>query len=344
MDGPATRGVALKRLGRMPLLLIAVLALTTMAMAFIACGDDDDENGNGNGVEPTAASTDAATEPADDLSGDIEGDGSSTVFLIAEAVGEEFMALHSGVNVLVGESGTSGGFEKFCAGETDFSNASRAIKQEEIDACTAGAVEYTEFEIAYDGLAVVTNPSSDFVDCLTVDELKKIWEPAADRTITNWSQVRDGFPDKALVLYGPGTDSGTFDYFTAEIVGEEGSSRSDYTPSEDDNVLVQGVAGDESGLAYFGLAYAVQNSSQLRLLSVDGGGGCVAPSAATVLDGTYTPLARPLFVYVRNDALARPEMEEFIRFWLTEGPALAEEVGYVKSPDASYQEGLAKLP
>ena len=339
MDGPATRGVALKRFGRTPLLLIAMLALTFAALSFAACSDDDD-GGDGDGEQ-----TPSATSSTDDLSGDIDGDGSSTVYLITEAVAEEFGALHSDVRVTVGIKGTSGGFEDFCAGNTDFNNASRAITDEEVQACSAGGVEYTEFQVAYDGLSIVVHPSSDFVDCLTVDELKKIWEPAAQGVITNWSQVRDGFPDKALSLYGPGTDSGTFDYFTEEINGEKGASRGDYTASENDNDLVTGVSDDEGGLAYFGLAYYEENADSLRLLGVDNAGaGCIQPTSATVLDGTYAPLSRPLFVYVNDEALARPEVAEFMRFYLTEGPALAAEVGYVEAPDAIYQEGLAKLP
>jgi phosphate transport system substrate-binding protein len=340
MNGPATRGVA-RRFGGMPFLLLAMLALVLAATALVACSDDDGDGGNGDGA---TATTSQATEPMDDLSGDIDGDGSSTVFPITEAVAEEFGQLHSGVRVTAGIAGTGGGFEKFCAGETDFNDASRPIKDEEAQTCADAGIEFTEFQVAFDGLSVVTNPSNDFVDCLTVEELKKIWEPAAERTITNWSQVRDGFPDKGLSLYGPGTDSGTFDYFTEEINGETDASRGDYQASEDDNVLVQGIVGDEGGLGYFGLAYYEENADQLKLISVDGGAGCVAPSSTTVLDGTYTPLSRPLFVYFTNESLTRPEVQEFVRFYLTEGAALAAEVGYVEASDAIYQEGLAKLP
>lgn len=338
MDGPATGGVALKRRGRMPLLLVAMLALGLSALAFVACSDDD----GGDNTDPTAVATDGSTS-VPDLSGDIDGDGSSTVFPITEAVAEEFGKKYSNVRVTAGIAGTGGGFEKFCAGETDFNDASRPIKDEEAQACTDAGIDYTEFQVAFDGLSIVTNPSNDFVDCLTVAELKKIWEPAAEGTITNWNQVRDGFPDKALSLYGPGTDSGTFDYFTAEINGEEGASRGDYTASENDNDLVTGVAGDEGGLGYFGLAYYEENADQLKLLGVDNGAGCVQPSSTTVLDETYAPLSRPLFVYFTNESLARPEVEEFVRFYLTEGAALAREVGYVEASDAIYQEGLAKL-
>ncbi len=339
MEGPATRGVALRRRGRMPLLLIAMLALAMTATGLVACSGDD----TGNDTDPTAVATDSSTS-VPDLSGDIDGDGSSTVFTITEAVAEEFGKLHSGVRVTVGIAGTGGGFEKFCAGETDFNDASRPIKDEEAQACATAGIEFTEFQVAFDGLSLVTNLSNDFVDCLTVEELTKIWGPAAEGAITNWSQIRDGFPDKSLSLYGPGTDSGTFDYFTGEINGEEGASRADYQASEDDNVLVQGIAGDEGGLGYFGLAYYEENADQLKLLSVDGGAGCVEPNSTTVLDGTYTPLSRPLYVYFTNESLTRTEVQEFVRFYLTEGAALAREVGYVEASDAVYQEGLAKLP
>ncbi len=274
----------------------------------------------------------------------IEGDGSSTVFPITEAVAEEFRKEEPDIDVVVGISGTGGGFEKFCAGETDFSDASRPIKDEEAQVCAGAGIEYVEFEVAFDGLSVVVNPAIDFVDCLTVEELSTIWAPAAQNTVTNWNQVRDGFPDHPLTLYGPGTDSGTFDYFTAEIVGEEGASRGDYTASEDDNTLVQGVAGDENALGYFGFAYYEQNQDQLKVLGVDSGSGCVAPGRDTILHGSYAPLSRPLFVYVTTEALARPEVTAFMRFYLEQGAALAAEVGYVEAPQESYDEGLAKLP
>ena len=277
--------------------LVAGIAVFTLA----ACGDDEEESTNGG-------QTPQATEPSTSLSGDIVIDGSSTVAPISEAVAEEFMVTNSGVRVTVGTHGTGGGFELFCAGETDISDASRPIKDEETQACAAAGIEYEEFEVAFDGLSIVVNSANDFVDCLTVAELKTIWEPAAGDTVTNWSQVRAGFPDQSLTLYGPGTDSGTFDYFTDVIVGEEGASRGDFTPSEDDNVLVQGVAGDEDALGYFGFAYYEQNADELGLVAVDSGSGCVTPSRETILDGTYAPLSRPLYVYVRTDALARPEV------------------------------------
>jgi phosphate transport system substrate-binding protein len=274
----------------------------------------------------------------------IDGDGSSTVFPITEAVAEEFSKVNTSAYVLSGISGTSGGFEKFCAGDTDFNNASREIKDEEIASCEDEDIDYEEFSVAYDGISIVVNPAIDFVDCLTVEELRRIWEPAAEGEVTSWADVNPEFPDRPLTLYGAGTDSGTFDYFTSTIVGEEGASRADYTASEDDNTLVQGVLGDEGALGYFGFAYYEQNRDRLKVLGVDSGEGCVTPSRETILDGTYEPLSRPLFVYVRTDALERAEVADFMRFYLTEGPALAEEVGFIRAPETVYEEGLARLP
>lgn len=275
------------------------------------------------------------------LTGSIESDGSSTVGPITEAVTEEFVKQAAGVEVAVNISGTGGGFKRFCAGETDIQNASRAIKDEEAALCAEAGVEWYEFEVAYDGIAVVVNPAADFLDCITVDQLKQIWQPGS--TVDSWNDVNPEWPDQPISLYGPGTDSGTYDYFTDEVNGEEGVSRDDYTPSEDDNVLVQGVAGDENALGFFGLAYYEQNADKLKLLAVDGGTGCVQPSIETVQDGTYAPLSRPLFVYVKADSLTRPEVQEFMRFYLAEVPNLAEEVGYVDSPMNVYVDAQAKL-
>jgi phosphate transport system substrate-binding protein len=316
---------------------LVIGSLLVLALAFTACGDDDEETGT-NGTESPGATAD------EELSGSINGDGSSTVFPITEAVAEEFGKLHD-VDVTVGISGTGGGFEKFCNGETDFSNASRPIKEDDEAeglACAANNIEYVEFEVAYDGLSVVVNPSNDFAECLTVEQLNAIWAP--ESSVNNWNEADPSFPDQDLTLYGPGTDSGTFDYFTDEINGEEGASRADYTASEDDNVLVQGIAGDDNALGYFGFAYYVENEDKLKVLGIDGGSGCVVPSQETIESGEYAPLSRPLYVYVTKEALERPEVAEFMRFYLTEGPDLAVEVGYVKSPQESYDEGLAQLP
>jgi phosphate transport system substrate-binding protein len=275
------------------------------------------------------------------LSGSVEVDGSSTVFPITEAVAEEFQRMHPGTRVTVGVSGTGGGFKRFCAGETDISDASRPIKDTEIEDCRQNGVTHTELRVAWDGLSVVANPANDFADCLTVDELKRSWEPGSQ--VNNWSQVRQGFPDKRLILYGPGTDSGTFDYFTEAIVGEEDASRPDYTPSEDDNVLVQGVEGDPNALGYFGFAYYEQNVDRLKLLGVDGGSGCVQPSVETIESGEYAPLSRPLFIYVSDRGMAKPQVRRFVEFYLQEGAPLVREVGYIALKPDQYEAELAKI-
>jgi phosphate transport system substrate-binding protein len=275
------------------------------------------------------------------LGGSITSDGSSTVFPIMEALAEEFGLQAEGVEVIVDLSGTGGGFKRFCAGETDLSNASRAIKDEEIALCAENGVNYYEFEIAYDGLSVVVNPENDWVTCLTVDQLAQMWGPDASGTL--WSDIDPSWPAEEIELYGPGTDSGTYDYFTAEVNGEEGVSTTDYTPSEDDNVLVEGVAGSSNALGFFGLSYYEQNADRLKLVEIDGGSGCIAPSQETVQDGSYAPLSRPLFVYVNAESLARPEVQEFLRYSLAEVGTFLPEVGYVASPGQVYAADQAKL-
>lgn len=272
-------------------------------------------------------------EPGTDLeslAGTIVADGSSTVGPVTEAIAEEFSFVAPEVQVEISISGTGGGFSRFCSGETDLQNASRTIREQEIEACAEAGVEYYELEVAYDGLAVLVNPENDWVECLTIDQLHTIWGP--ESTVSSWSEVDPSFPDEPLTLYGPGTASGTFDYFTGEVNGEEGVSRTDYNPSEDDNVLVEGIAGDPGALGYFGLAYYEQNQDRLKLVAIDGGEGCVQPSAETVQDGTYVPLSRPLFVYVSAESLTRPEVQEFMRFYLAEVGNLIADVGYVQSP------------
>ncbi|NJK49405.1 PstS family phosphate ABC transporter substrate-binding protein [Candidatus Gracilibacteria bacterium] len=267
----------------------------------------------------------------------IKVDGSSTVYPITEAVAEDFQATGGGERVTVGLSGTGGGFKKFCAGETDISNASRPIKDEEIQACKAAGINYIELPVAYDALTVVVNPQNNWISSMTVAELKKLWEPAAQGKITNWSQVRSGWPNAPIKLFGPGADSGTFDYFTDAIVGEEGASRTDYLPSEDDNVLVQGVSRDKNALGYFGFAYYEANKDKLKSIGIDGGKGAVMPSAAAVQNGTYQPLSRPLFIYVSSKAAQRPEVKKFVEFFMTQGASLVQEVGYVPLPAQAYQ-------
>lgn len=272
-----------------------------------------------------------AREAADSV---IAIDGSSTVFPITEAVAEEFQKIMPNARVTVGISGTGGGFQKFCSGETDISNASRPIKQVEIDACAAAGIEFIELPIAYDGIAIVVNPANDWVDAVTVDELRSIWEPGAQRTVMEWAQVKTGWPERELHLFGPGADSGTFDYFTDVIVGDEGASRGDFTSSEDDNVLVQGIATDELALGFFGYAYYEENRDRLKLVGVDDGDGenglgPILASPQAVRDGTYQPLSRPVFIYVSTAALDRPEVRAFVGFYVTDAAELVREVGYV---------------
>lgn len=308
--------------------LLAVGALGVLALGFsLACGDSSEDSDEPAG--PTATS-------APRLSGSIAIDGSSTVFPITEAVAEEFRKVQSGVQVTVGIAGTGGGFTRFCNGETVMSNASRPISQKEIDACAAKGIEFVEVPVAYDGLTVVVHPSNTWANCLTVAELKTIWQPSAQGTVTNWNQVRSSFPDAPLKLFGPGTDSGTFDYFTEVVNGKSKDSRGDFTASEDDNILVQGVAGDKNALGYFGLAYYEENQGKLKAVQVDGGKGCITPSTASVEDGTYSPLSRPLYVYVAKASAEKPEVKGFVDFYLKNAATLSSEVGYVKFPDNIY--------
>jgi phosphate transport system substrate-binding protein len=273
--------------------------------------------------------------------GTIRVDGSSTVFPITEAVAEEFQKVKPGIRVTVGISGTGGGFKKFGNGETDITDASRPIKPSEVDLCARNGIEYIELPVAYDGLSVVVNPKNDWADSITVQELKKLWAPEAQGTITRWVQVREGWPDEEIHLYGAGVDSGTYDYFTAAIVGTEHASRGDFTSSEDDNVLVQGIASDPLSLGFFGYAYYEENRDKLKVLPVDDGDdgngkGPVAPSVETVMDGTYQPLSRPIFIYVSKNSLDRPEVASFVSFYLDHAPQLVKEVGYIPLPQKAY--------
>jgi phosphate transport system substrate-binding protein len=288
---------------------LAAVGSLSLSLGLAACGGDDDDGGGGG-----------------DLSGTISMDGSSTVQPFAEAAGELFAEENSGVNVTVGAAGTSGGFEKFCADETDISDASRPIEPEEEKLCQEGGVEYTEVQVANDGLSVVTNPALE-ISCLTTEQLGELW--SSDK-ITNYSELGDDaetgepLPDAEISLYGAGTDSGTFDYFTEEINGEEGLTRDDYQPSEDDNVLVEGVSGDENGMAYFGFSYYEQNQDALNLVAIDDGNGCIAPSVETVQSGEYTPLSRPLFMYPSAKALERPEVAAFMQYIVDNYQEIAE--------------------
>jgi phosphate transport system substrate-binding protein len=282
-----------------------------------------------------------APENIGDLSGAISTDGSSTVGPMTAAVAEEFAGVAPNVNVTVDISGTGGGFERFCAGETDMSNASRAISEDEVALCAENGVEFYEFQMAIDALTVVVNAENDFVTCLTVDQLNQLWAP--DSEITTWNQLNPDWPEETINLYGPGADSGTFDYFTDVINGEEGASRTDFQPSEDDNVIVQGVSNDQFALGYFGLAYYLENEGTLKAVEIDGGNGCVAPSADAASAGEYAPLSRPLFIYVTADSVERPEMQEFLRFYLASAQGLAGDVGYVAMSDELTAEMQGKV-
>ncbi len=268
----------------------------------------------------------------------IKVDGSSTVYPITEAIAEEFQKTNANVKVTVGIAGTGGGFKKFCAGETDISDASRPIKAVEAEACTAKAIEYIELPIGYDGLAIVVNPENTWLKDITVSELKTLWEPEAQKKITKWNQVNPAWPNEEIHLFGPGTDSGTFDYFTEKVVGTQGKSRGDYTASEDDNVLVQGVSSDKYALGYFGVAYYEQNKDKLKLLGVDEekGKGGVVPNYENVVKGAYHPLSRPLFVYVATKSLDKPEVKGFMDYYLVNAAKLVKEVDYIALPDEDY--------
>lgn len=282
------------------------------------------------------------------LTGEIRIDGSSTVFPLSEAVAEEFRAIEPEVRVTVGESGTGGGFKKFSRGEIDINDASRPISAEEIELCKQGGIEFIELPVAYDGLAVVVSKENDFVDHLTVAELKKIWEPAAQGKIKTWNQIRPSFPNQPINLYGAGTASGTYDYFTEAIVGKAKASRGDYNASEDDNVLVKGVSSDKNALGYFGLAYYENNADKLKLVPIDdendaNGKGGILPSQETVSNGTYQPLARPEFIYVNAKSADRPEVKAFVKFYLENAASLAKEIGYVPLQSEVYELAQKKM-
>ncbi|MDR9457315.1 MAG: PstS family phosphate ABC transporter substrate-binding protein [Salegentibacter sp.] len=298
--------------------------LFTSAMAFLmfACGNNKkDSSGSGISI-----------------------DGSSTVYPVTEAIAEEYRNEDSEVDVTIGVSGTGGGFQKFGRGDIDIANASRSIKEDEKAIAAENNIKFIELEVAYDGLAVIAHPENDWLDCITVEELKTIWEPAAQGKIKRWNQIRSEWPDEEIHLYGPGVASGTFDYFTEAINGKSGSSRGDYTASEDDNVLVQGVSGDKYGLGFFGLAYYAENSNKLKLVGVDGGEGCVEPTAETVSNGSYAPLSRPLFVYVNSSSIQNnPKVIDFMEFYLEEVPSLLKDVGYVPLTEEEYKRERKKF-
>lgn len=272
-------------------------------------------------------------------------DGSSTVYPVTEAVAEEFQKANKGLKVTVGVSGTGGGFKKFCRGETDISNASRPISASEMADCKKIGVEYFELPVAFDALTVVINPRNTWLKQATVAELKKMWEPAAQGKVMRWNQINPTWPDQPMKLFGAGSDSGTFDYFTEAIVGKSKSSRGDFTASEDDNVLVQGVSGDVNALGYFGYAYYAENTNKLKALPIveKDGKPAVSPSAETVIAGTYQPLARPIFIYINAKSLAKPEVKKFVDFYMTQGAKMAKEVKYVPLPAAIYTSNIKHI-
>jgi phosphate transport system substrate-binding protein len=316
--------------------LLFVLLVVLLALPLIGCGRTRPKS------EPAAtgpADTGAFEEEA--LSGKIRADGSSTVGPLITLAAERFRKEEPDVRVTVGISGTGGGFERFCRGETDISNASRPIEDDEKALCAKKGIDFIELQVANDGLSVVVNPDNTWASCLTVDELKGIWQPGSK--VSTWKDVDDQFPDDELTLYGPGTDSGTFDYFTDAIVGEEGASRGDYTASEDDNVIVRGVAGDRGALGYLGLSYLESNQGKLKAIEVDGGDGCVAPSVETVQDGTYKPLSRPLFVYIKTSSLGRVEVETFAAYLLDNAESLARGALFVPLTPEQLDEAFSVL-
>ncbi|MEM9155014.1 MAG: PstS family phosphate ABC transporter substrate-binding protein [Cyanobacteria bacterium P01_F01_bin.33] len=306
------------------LLGLSVLPLAVMA----ACGTSSDSTSSSTEDSDAASSGGRVT-------GQVIADGSSTVAPITIAAAEKFQADNPTANVAVGTSGSGGGFKKFCAGETDISNASRPIKQKEIDACAEAGIEFVEIPVAFDGLAIVANTDNDWTECLTVDELNGAWNADAEGNVVSWSDVRSDFPDEPIALYAPGTDSGTFDYFSEAILGED-DIRADFTPSEDDNVIVTGVSGSKGGLGFFGLAYFEENADILKLVAIDNGDGCIAPSTETVANGTYVPLARPLFIYVKTASADEPQVQEFVDFYLSNAAELAASVGYIGLPADAY--------
>jgi len=287
------------------------------------------------------AATPAGADGAAALSGTVSIDGSSTVYPITEAVAEEFLSVEPGVRVTVGVSGTGGGFKKFAAGEIDINDASRPIKDSEAAEARGHGIEYLEIPVAYDGLSIIVNPENTWVDHLTVAELQQIWQPGS--TVDSWDDIRPEWPAEPIRLYGPGTDSGTFDYFTEAVNGEAGLSRPDYTASEDDNVLVQGITGDKYSLGFFGYAYYLANQTRLKLVPVDGGNGPLLPNDQTIQDGTYSPLSRPIFIYVNKTGAAKPEVRRFVEFYLEIAPQLVHEVGYIALPAENYSASLQAL-
>jgi len=315
---------------RRPLPIVLSIAVSA-ALALSGCGGDDANSGAGG-------------DQSEAVSGAVVVDGSSTVAPLSSAAAELFQGENPDASVTVGTSGTGGGFTKFCAGEINISDASRSIKDEDKAKCEAKGISFSELQVANDALTVVVNKDNDWAECLTVDQLKKMWEPKS--TVKSWKDIDPSFPDEALELHGPGSDSGTFDYFTAEIVGEEGSSRTDYNPSEDDNVIVRGVEGARGALGYFGFSYFEENADKLKAVKIDGGDGCVEPSVDTAQDGSYTPLARPLYIYPSDAGLKKAQVLAFVEYYIEHNQEIVEAARFVPLTDdqkASTQDALAEL-
>tara|TARA_Y100001949_G_C15962034_1_gene319713 strand:+ start:101 stop:1069 length:969 start_codon:yes stop_codon:yes gene_type:complete len=317
--------------------VLPLALLSTLIVLFAAACSSEPEGENVEGENIVVKDGEGIVN----LKGMIEIDGSSTVYPVSEAVAEEFRKTYPKVQVNVGVSGTGGGFKRFTVGETDISNASRPIKDEEKTVAQENGVEYHELLVGQDGISVVVNKANDWATCMTVEELKILWEPGS--TVSKWSDIRPEWPDDRINLYGPGTDSGTFDFFTEEIIGEVQASRSDFTMSEDDNVLVIGVNGDRGALGYFGYAYYLENKDMINTVAIDGGEGCVVPTSETIESGTYMPLARPLLIYVNKASLKKPEVTAFVEYYMVNAEQLVEEVGYVKLADDEYEAELAKI-
>jgi phosphate transport system substrate-binding protein len=307
----------------------ALLVLVLLVVLATGCG----RSGSTGGAEQTTG--------GDDLSGKVSADGSSTVGPFTTAAAERFRRQHPKVRITVGISGTGGGFERFCNGETDLSDASRPIEDEERAACKKNGIEYVEFLVANDGIAVVVNNDNDWAECLSVPQLREIWRPGSK--VDSWKDADPKFPDVRVKLYGPGTDSGTFDFFTDKIVGEEGASRSDYSATENDNIIVEGVSGEKGALGYFGLSYYEENQKRLRAVEIDGGGGCVAPTVEAVQAGTYKPLSRPLFVYGKKTSLQRAEVKAFLRFIIENEREIATGARFVPLTEAQEQKAKQEL-
>lgn len=317
---------------------ICSISLVTLLLGVSACNNNQNADTAIELPEVLTVAERNNRQISSNLSGEVKVDGSSTVFPVSQAMAAAFQKVHPNVKVNVASSGTGSGFKKFCAGETDITDASRPIDATEMELCRKNNVEYTELPVAFDGLSVVVNQQNSFAQCLKVDELKKMWQPSAEGKVTNWNQIRADFPNQPLELFAPDAESGTYDYFTQAIVGEEGKSRKDYQASTDDTTLVNNIASSPNGIGYFGYAYYLANRDKLKLVAIDSGYGCVQPSARTIADSSYQPLSRPVFIYVKKSAATRPEVKAFTKFYIApENSQFVLDVGYVPLPKIALQ-------